>query len=212
MAANVVRCDDDADARGEMHRMEPSDTRSDTRLSTGERALAFAWGFAEATLFFVVPDVLITLLALRGFRRGLVASGHVLAGALVGGALMWAWGANDLPAARAAIDLLPAIGPALMDRIAAELDTSGIACMLAGPFVGVPYKIYAVHAASVGVGLGAFLLMSIPARLPRFVLLAFVAACAGPWIERRTSRRGVIAVWFAVWAVNYTIYWSIMPN
>jgi len=31
-------------------------------------AIAAAWGLAEATLFFVVPDVLLTWLA--GFRRG----------------------------------------------------------------------------------------------------------------------------------------------
>ena len=35
---------------------------------------AFAWGFAEATLFFFVPDVLLTLIACRSLRASLKAT------------------------------------------------------------------------------------------------------------------------------------------
>jgi membrane protein YqaA with SNARE-associated domain len=182
------------------------------RLSRSQRLLALAWGFAEATLFFVVPDVLITLFALRGFSRGLVTAGYALIGALVGGALMWTWGARDLPGARLALGALPAIGSALMDRTATELAHEGIVGMLGGSFVGVPYKIYAVHAASSGIGVGTFLGFSVPARLTRFVLLAYGASHAGRWMERRYSRRVAVAVWLTAWTINYAIYWSVMPG
>jgi hypothetical protein len=36
-------------------------------------AIALIWGFAEATLFFVVPDVWLTLAGRDKFHRGLVA-------------------------------------------------------------------------------------------------------------------------------------------
>ena len=69
-------------------------------------AAAFAWGFAEATLFFVVPDVWLTLIAVRrGLRPALVACGWALAGALAGGLAMYAWGAFDTATAREALEI-----------------------------------------------------------------------------------------------------------
>jgi len=181
-------------------------------LSPRWRVAATMWGFAEATLFFVVPDMLITGLALRGLRRGFEATAFALAGALVGGVLMWHWGAHDLAAARAALDYLPAIGPDLMDRVATELRTTGIVSICIGPFVGVPYKIYAIEAAQAGAGLATFLLVSIPARAPRFILLACVAAYGARWGKRYVSERTLIAIWLATWIINYAIYWSVMPS
>ena len=46
--------------------------------------LAFAWGFLEATFFFIVPDVLLTLIACRMLRPALKASVAALTGALIG--------------------------------------------------------------------------------------------------------------------------------
>jgi hypothetical protein len=56
--------------------------------------LAAAWGLAEATLFFLVPDILITWVALTSLRRALLSSLWVLAGALAGGCLMHLSGAS----------------------------------------------------------------------------------------------------------------------
>src|SRR5436190_634460 len=52
---------------------------------------AVAWGFAEATLFFIVPDVLITLIALFSFKKSALAMLLATLGAVVGGALMFQW-------------------------------------------------------------------------------------------------------------------------
>src|SRR5690242_8566641 len=49
---------------------------------------AFAWGFAEALFFFIVPDVLLTVMAARALRCAMKATVAALAGALLGGALM----------------------------------------------------------------------------------------------------------------------------
>ena len=43
------------------------------------------WGFAEATRFYVVPDVLVGWIALHGVRRGVAASLWATAGAVLGG-------------------------------------------------------------------------------------------------------------------------------
>ncbi len=51
---------------------EPSaSTQSRTSPSLAALALAFIWGFAEATVFCIVPDVLLTRFALSDLRRGL---------------------------------------------------------------------------------------------------------------------------------------------
>src|SRR4029077_12028672 len=53
---------------------------------------AALWGVAEATLFFIVPDVLITFAVVRfGLRRGLVLAVVAAASASVAGVGMWWW-------------------------------------------------------------------------------------------------------------------------
>ena len=90
---------------------------ADTRRSwvgfAGSRraaAIAGGWGLAEATLFFVVPDVWIGLLALFGWRAGLRAVALAVAGALLGGALMYGVGAGVEPdRSGGLLDAVPAV-------------------------------------------------------------------------------------------------------
>src|SRR5947207_15725568 len=138
--------------------------------SRGAAAIAFGWGLAEATLFFVVPDVWIGLLALCGWRAGVRAAGWALAGALLGGALTYGVGARLEPRRSARLlDAIPAISPALIGRVEGEMRARGPASMLLGPLRGVPYKLYARAAAVQGQPVAAVLLWTIPARGERFV-------------------------------------------
>jgi hypothetical protein len=50
--------------------------------------IAALWGLAEATLFFIVPDVWLTLITVWSPRKALIACLFALLGALAGGALM----------------------------------------------------------------------------------------------------------------------------
>src|SRR5687768_18406002 len=56
--------------------------------------VALGWGFAEATFFFVVPDVWIGLLSLFSWRAGLRAVCSAVMGALFGGAITYGVGAR----------------------------------------------------------------------------------------------------------------------
>ena len=56
-----------------------------TMKSGVANALAAIWGAAEATLFFIVPDVFLSWLALSDRRQALIACLYALLGALVGG-------------------------------------------------------------------------------------------------------------------------------
>jgi membrane protein YqaA with SNARE-associated domain len=132
---------------------------------------SFVWGFAEATLFFIVPDVLLTWIALDRPGAALRACVGALAGALVGGFVMYTWGAADSESALVTLAYLPAVSAAMCDTVGEQLRQHGFAALFVGSFTGVPYKIYAVQAGAAHMDLALFLLVSIPARLIRFALV-----------------------------------------
>jgi membrane protein YqaA with SNARE-associated domain len=141
---------------------------------------ALAWGFAEATLFFIVPDVLLTLLALWNPRGAIEASIAALAGALIGGCVMYAWGQRSPDQALATLLRVPAIKQGLIDSVRSEINSRGVVAILVGPLRGIPYKIYAVEWAAQRRSFASFLLISIPARYVRFVLVTLACiACRG---------------------------------
>lgn len=174
--------------------------------------VAVVWGFSEATLFFIVPDVFLTLVALRDGRAGLLACGGAIVGALAGGLLMYLWGRADPASAAAALDAVPAIGPGMIEDVQRSLVSSGLGALFVGPLTGTPYKIYAVTGGSLGVGLLAFLLVSVPARGVRFVVLTLAASWAsrGPLGAWSLGRKRVVAValWIGFYAVYFAMKWE----
>lgn len=173
---------------------------------------ALAWGFAEATFFFVVPDVLLTFLGLRNLRRGLAACLAALLGALVGGSVMYAWGARDAGSGLAMLDRVPAVSPAMIERVRVELEEGGLPAIILGPTRGTPYKLYALRAGEAGVGWLPFLLVSVPARLLRFVSLTLLAAAVGKIARGRLATPRLEQVLLLSWALFYLVYWTLMPG
>lgn len=173
-------------------------------------ALAFAWGLAEATFFFIVPDVLLTLIACRALKPAMRATGAALLGALAGGSLMYAFGAREPDAAMAFLDQVPAISPPLITTVTAQINESGLQAVLLGPLKGIPYKIYAVQWGAQGGSFLAFLLISIPARLARFFLAAIAARALASLIEPLTQHRAAIelAILSIVWIAFYSFYFA----
>jgi len=169
---------------------------------------AFAWGLAEATLFFIVPDVLLTMIGCRSIRASLKATGAAILGALLGGLVMFAAGHAAPETARTLLAHVPGIHPQLIERVQAQLSERGLGAVLLGPIVGVPYKIYAVEWGARHGNLSMFLLISIPARGIRFLLSALlagsVARLIAPWTRRRPRTEMAILALF--WTVFYTFY------
>jgi membrane protein YqaA with SNARE-associated domain len=170
--------------------------------------VAFAWGIAEASFFFIVPDVLLTLIACRAFKPALKATLAALAGALVGGVLMYAFGMRSPDEARAFLDYVPAINSNLIERVARQINEHGLIAVMIGPLKGIPYKIYAVEWGAQGRSLIGFLLISIPARYIRFFLAAVVARLIARVIEAVTERRTNIEILViaSLWIAFYGFY------
>jgi membrane protein YqaA with SNARE-associated domain len=178
----------------------------------GVNGIAALWGFAEATLFFIVPDVWLTTMAVWSPRKALIACLFALLGALAGGALMYGWGAIDPVTALTTLDRIPAIKAEMIASVAAEIREHWPLAPFLGPLQGIPYKLYAVQASAQGVGLGAFLLISIPARLIRFVVLTLVASLLfSKLLVSWTPRRNIFLLGGG-WVAFYTGYFLAMAG
>ena len=168
--------------------------------------LALAWGFAEGTLFFILPDVPLSFVALFRPRRALTHIAAIVAGAVLGGAFMFSWSARSTTA-RAAVEHVPAVSPAMFDNAEQDLNRYGIWGTSFGPVRGIPYKVYAVEAPAYS-GLWMFLLVTIPARLWRLVAVWLGFAGAGGLLRKLGHASLAPALHALFWIVTYAIYWA----
>ena len=168
-------------------------------------ALAFLWGFAEGTLFFILPDVELSLVALYRPRRALMHMAAIVAGAVLGGALMFVW-AQRGDVARQVVSCVPAVTHEMFVRAARDLSEHGTWGTALGPLRGTPYKVYAVEAPAHS-GLLIFLVITIPARLWRLTMVWLGFSAAGV-ILRKLNRSSYVPALHAIfWVVTYVIYW-----
>jgi membrane protein YqaA with SNARE-associated domain len=172
--------------------------------------IGFAWGLAEATLFFIVPDVWIGWVALVARRAVWAVLAFTLAGALVGGAVTYALGAATAPRTSASIlDGVPTVDRDSIRRVSGEMEKHGPRSVVYGPLrMGTPYKLYARAAGVQDKSLAAFLLWSIPGRLERFLPLTAIAILAGLALRRwlGAGPRITLGVYGTVWLAFYTVY------
>ncbi len=173
---------------------------------------AAGWGFAEATLFFLVPDIWLTTWAAHAPRRAFIACVFALLGALVGGAIMYGWGAADHDAATATVQRVPAISAQMVAETDSSLRDDGAVALFAGVFRGRPYKLFAVTAGAQQFGLLAYLLVSVPARLLRFVILTAATILAVHYSRRWLRPRVQTLLILGGWAVFYSWFFATMPN
>ena len=189
--------------------MEPPKV-DDRRMTT----LALLWGFVEATLFFIVPDLLISYLALtRGFRAGAWSSLWAAVGALVGGAIVFLWSAQQPTAAYRAVEAVPAVSEQMIADARADIAANGwFVAAMKGPLTSTPYKVYALLAPRSGASLAAFAPAALPVRLPRFLLVAGTFALAGHLLRHRIDRRILLAAFTSGWLLFYGWFWLTHPG
>jgi membrane protein YqaA with SNARE-associated domain len=173
--------------------------------------LGLVWGFAEATLFFIIPDVIIGWAALSGWRSGLRMLLAAIAGALAGGLILYAVAAAHPAAAVAAVEAVPFVHRAMTERVANDYRRRGRWAILFGPGNGIPYKVYAALAPPVADPI-SFALLSILARLERFLPAWLIFTLAGHGFRRRIAShpRRATLLFAALWTVGYGVYWSVI--
>src|SRR6266700_6366706 len=169
----------------------------------------FMWGFAEATLFFIVPDVLLTFIALYSFRRSVKVLTFILLGALAGGTLMFYTGQHSPEQSRAVVLHVPFVSSAMFDRTHQSFERNGIWALTKGSASGIPYKVYCIQASHYS-GWPLFLVASVLARMERFALFWAIAGLIGLAFRKSTRRQPTIAaaVHACIWILGYAWYWS----
>jgi membrane protein YqaA with SNARE-associated domain len=174
---------------------------------------AFAWGFAEGTLFFIVPDVILSFIGLkRGARDAAFAALIAACGAACGGIVMYLWSAHDAAAARAVVDAVPAVTEMMMWRAPHDMGEHWFAATVLGPLTSTPYKVFAVFAPQAGVPLALFAVGSVFARLPRFLLAAVAGAAARRWLGRWVPALWLTIALMVFWIGFYAIFFSVMHD
>lgn len=178
----------------------------------GVNVIASLWGFAEATLFFIVPDVWLSLAGRNKLRDGLQACLYSLAGALIGGTILYLWGSNDLENASKFIEHVPAVNREMILSVRADLSEHGILAVILGPLSGTSYKLYAINAASTGLSLWLFLLISILARLIRFTLVTIFCHYALKIISKPMPTTNPVVILVTGWIIFYSYYFVLMTS
>ncbi len=174
--------------------------------------LGAVWGFAEATLWFIVPDLPLTFLVFKSTRIALRAAIWATLGALLGGTLMYVWGNSAADVARHWVSGVPGISMSMIEEVRDELASDGNRALFRGPLNGVPYKVYAIEAGAGERSLAAFLLVSVPARLARFLIsIAIVAVISRVATARRISATAQKCLLLGFWLIFYVFYLSRMP-
>jgi len=172
--------------------------------------IAFVWGFAEATAFFIVPDVYLGFVALFNWRRGLSAMVAALIGAMLGGSVMYVLAMNNPSGINMFLTRVPLIDSTLVNDVADKMRTDGPITLLTGPLKGTPYKIYAAQAGEQSLPFLYFLLMTIPARLERFLPVVLVFGAIGKWFgtfcEKHTKL--VMGSYALMWGIIYFVFIS----
>lgn len=176
---------------------------------------AFIWGVAEATLFFIVPDVIVSYIGVRQGPRA-AAKGSVIAaiGAATGGIIMYLWSQSDPDAAYAAVAAVPAISADMMLAAHSAMGEHWFYSTLVGPLTSTPYKVFAIFAPQAGVPIWLFAVGSILARLPRFLLVGFGASVIAAWLRRRLNlpERAISAIFVLSWIAFYLAFFWLMTR
>lgn len=168
------------------------------------------WGFAEATLFFIVPDVWLSYLARRDLKPGLLACVYALIGAISGGLMMYYWGYENQAAAVTAVTKVPAIDSSMVGTASGHIDREGVFALFRGAYGGIPYKVYAVQSYGNEIGTFPFLIVSVLSRLSRFVIVACLFHFGLKFVARMGIKWNPVIPLAVVWVLFYSFYFMVI--
>lgn len=172
--------------------------------------IIFIWGFSEATWFFIIPDVILSLYALKTkkFKYILYANTVALTGAMLGGITIFMWSSFNSEYVETIMLSIPAVHEYMIEHVHNSMADSTFFALITGPLFGVPYKLFAA-AAPEYTGIVLFLAVTIPARLLRFLAVSVIAYVLSHYVFKTMSMRVKIIIWLCVWIIVYVIYFSI---
>ena len=173
--------------------------------------IAFLWGIAEGSFFFIVPDVIITMAALFSPRKSWRHVTAVLAGSLIAGSALFFWGTYNPEKSLNAVMQVPFVRQEMQTKVKKEYSQHGAFALCLGPASGIPYKLYSVLAPSYTT-FAKFIIFSIPARLERFIITWTLFATLGSLLRyyNKFTEKSSLIIFTVYWFSVYIYYWIII--
>jgi hypothetical protein len=184
------------------------------QLARNERVAGwtgFLWGFAEGVFFFIVPDVYVTFATLFSLRAGVTAWIASIAGSLVAVTVIHFLTEAGVAYVRF-LAAVPGISWTMLEHAKLLLSATGLPYTPLLIMGGVPLKVYAGMASSLGISLGAVLLWTVFARIVR-IAPVFALAAAGRGLFRNAIEQHParwIAILVSTWFMFYLFYFLRM--
>jgi membrane protein YqaA with SNARE-associated domain len=179
------------------------------RFASGRRAVVFVggWAFLEAIFLPVVPDVALLLLVLAAPRRAVALFMAVIAGSVLGTAVLAVLAIAAPQQAHSLVLAVPGVRPEMFADATTIFATGSPAPFAAfGP--GTPLKVLTVAWLSVGASPLALALWVVVNRFTRIgpvLVVVIVIGLVAPGFLRRHDRL-TVAAYAAVWLVTYALY------
>jgi membrane protein YqaA with SNARE-associated domain len=164
------------------------------------------WGYAEATRFWLIPDILLGWITLNRPRSIVTSVIAATVGAVIGGVRMHEHAREEY----ARLTEIPGINDALLLDAHERFASRGWVAVVRAPLDGIPYKVYATESGLAGKPIPELIGWTLIARLWRFILSAAAAALIGRVFSRSVRRSE--AVWLAgtsgFWVFVYARYFA----
>lgn len=171
------------------------------------RTISFVWGVAEATFFFLVPDIWLSRIALTDKKEALINIGFATLGALLGGSILYFLALEYFENIQNFLGFIPGISSAMIEQTGNQVQEQGLGeALLTGIASGIPYKIYAAWSGHLGLSLGVFLLASAFIRALRFTLVTGMAYVASLPLKRRLNTAWLHSLHAICWITFYIFY------
>lgn len=164
--------------------------------------ISFAWGFAEATVFFIIPDVYITFIILFNLKAGMYAFFWSIIGSIAGGSILYILYTLHFNVANILLQI-PGITSTMIQHTISLFQNGEFQDYSAIPFSGIPYKAYAYSAAVNNTPFAFFILWTILARLIRLASPIIISMLI------HTISVQSIRKYFQFWTLLFGIIWFI---
>jgi len=170
--------------------------------------ISLFWSFCEATFFFIIPDVWLSFTSMDSLKKGFKNIFFTLIGALLGGTVMYLLGRQDIDSVTNFLVKIPDIDYDLLEHTKESIQSEGLAAPLVGPIKRVPYKIYAAYYGGLSLSYIMFMLISIPARLVRFLITILLSNFVFRVLLKKISLKKKRQMLILIWVIIYIIYFN----
>lgn len=177
------------------------------------RLISFIWGLAEATFFFLVPDIWLSRIAITNPREAYINVIIASAGAVLGGFIMYFVGLYAFEQVHQLLPLIPAIHSTMVENVGIQLQHENpLYAMQKGSVTGIPYKIYALWAGHLEMSIIMFISITTIVRSVRFTLVTILAHGTRLVLKNRINARSILRLHIFLWIVFYIFYFYKMSS